>query len=221
MTEAHPLSGAVLAGGQSRRLGQDKTLLRLWGPQGPTLLEATVSLLGNICDDLVVVTDTPRHPAPSRARVVSDRYPGGGSMGGIYTGLLEAIHPYTLVVACDMPFLNEALLRFMAGLPRDYDVLIPRPRRRERRRPIRNRLSVEPLHAIYGRACLEPMRELLERGERQIIRFFPRVRVRYVDREELARFDPDGRSFRNINTPGELQETIELLNLRGPRSGPV
>lgn len=210
MSTAHlPLSGIVLSGGKSRRLGQDKALLRLWGPRGPTLLEATVGLLESICDEVLVVGVAPSGGPALPARQVADRYPGGGSLGGIYTGLLEATCPFALVVACDMPFLQPALLRYMAGRPRDYDVLIPRLRAPDG--PETNQLHVEPLHAIYGRPCLEPMRTLLEQGERQIIRFFPSVRVRYLEAVEIAPWDPAGRAFRNINTPQDLEEVYTIL----------
>lgn len=221
VTAAHsPLSGVVLSGGRSRRLGQDKALLRLWGEHGPTLLEATVAHLAAVCDEVLVVSDGPHDWPALPARVVFDRYPDGGSLGGIYTGLLEAAFPFALTVACDMPFLNRGLLVYMAGLPRDYDVLIPRLRehaspagRRRTQSASANPLpgQVEPLHAIYGRPCLAPMRGLLDRGEHQIIRFFPDVRVRYLEVEEVARFDPQALSFRNINTPRDLEEARRLL----------
>jgi molybdopterin-guanine dinucleotide biosynthesis protein A len=122
--------------------------------------------------------------------------------------LSEAEHSYALAAGCDMPFLNEALLRYMAALPRDYDVLIPR-------RPSSDSpgtFLVEPLHAIYGHSCLEPMRRLLEGGRRQIFRFFPQVQVRYVEPAELDRFDPAGLSFRNINTPQDLAAALDLIS---------
>lgn len=208
--ERRPLSGVVLSGGHSRRLGQDKALLRLWGPEGPTLLEATVARLAAVCDEVLVVADRPRDWPALPARVVFDRWPDSGALGGIYTGLAEARFPFALAVACDMPFLNPELLRAMAGRPRDYDVLIPRWGRSAESPPGR----VEPLHAIYGRPCLEPMRALLEAGERRIVSFFPAVRVRYVEEDELARLDPHGRAFRNINTPQDLAEVQALLRGR-------
>lgn len=206
-----PLTGVVLAGGESRRLGQDKALLRLWGKDGPTLLEVVLSRLGAVCNELLVVSDGPRSWPAIPARLVFDRYPGGGALGGLYTGLLEASFPFILAVACDMPFLNVSLLEYMAGRPRHYDVLIPRLT------DARQGLSqLEPLHALYGRPCLGPMRNLLERGERRIIRFFPQVRVCYLEPEEWARFDPAGLSFRNINTPQDLEEARKMTSAPPP-----
>jgi len=215
--EHTPLSGVVLTGGRSRRLGQDKARLRLWGPGGPTLLEATVAHLAAVCDEVLVVSASLEDgPPPAGTRLVADRFPGGGALGGIYTGLAEAAHPFALAVACDMPFLQPALLRYMAGRPRDYDVLIPRRRASDASEPGADALQLylEPLHAIYGRPCREPMRVLLERGERQIIRFFPAVRVRYLAPDEIAPWDPAGLAFRNINTPQDLEEVRGILGKR-------
>ncbi len=207
---AQPLSGAVLAGGSSLRLQQDKALLRLWGMEGPTLLEMSVARLSPTCDEILVVSDGPKHWPALTGRVIFDRYPRGGALGGIYTALSQATYAFVLVVACDMPFLNQGLLQYMAGLPRDYDVLIPR------RPPAKEDPSeapqVEPLHAIYGRPCLGPMQELLERGARRIVHFFPQVRVRYVEEEEIARFDPAGLAFCNINTPQDLARVQRILS---------
>ncbi|MBN1484542.1 MAG: molybdenum cofactor guanylyltransferase [Chloroflexia bacterium] len=209
MSRSEPLSGLVLVGGQSRRFGRDKAALQLWGPHGPTLLEAVVARLAVVCQEVLVVDSAPRHEPPGSARLVLDRYPGGGALGAVYTGLAAAAQGYALAVAVDMPLLNPELLAYMAGRPRDYDVLIPRrsPRAGEP-------AHLEPLHAIYGRPCLEPMRELLERGRRRIIDFFPQVRVRYLDPASWRPLDPAGLSFRNINTPQDLQEIRDLLATR-------
>ncbi len=150
-----------------------------------------------------MVLNDPEAWAALPARLVPDMYPDGGALGGIYSGLYAAAHPYALTVACDMPFLNVDLLRAMLARPRDYDVLVPRS---PRPGSARNNLDVEPLHAIYSKACLEPMRTTLESGRRQIAAFFPHVRVAYVESEESLRYDPTGRSFMNVNTPEELEK---------------
>lgn len=204
-----PLSGIVLAGGGSRRLGQDKAGLRLWGAEGPTLLEAVVDHLHALCDEVLIVGGDTVPSARTKVRLVSDRYSGRGALVGIYSGLVEASFLHALVVACDMPFLNRSLLRYMADLPRDYDVLIPRLAAEGDAQ--RNQMLVEPLHAIYSRACQAPIRALLERGERQINRFFPQVQVRYLEPGVWSRFDPTGLSFRNINTPADLAAAREIL----------
>ena len=192
-----PLAGVVLAGGKSRRLGTDKALLRL---NGRTLLAATVETLLPVCQEVIIVTNTPEAHAHPAARQVGDAFPGKGSLGGVYSGLSAAVAPRCLAVACDMPFLNPAVISYMAALDGDHDVIIPRLHS-----------HVEPLHAIYSCTCLPYMRDLLDRGNLKIIDFFPRVRVRYVEGAELAPLDPEHRSFLNINTPQDLAAARSLL----------
>jgi molybdopterin-guanine dinucleotide biosynthesis protein A len=192
-------SAVVLAGGQSSRLGQDKSFLVL---DGLPLIAAVVKKLSRLSDDLVVVTNDPERYEllGMPARLVPDERPGEGSLMGIYSGLKAARHPRALAVACDMPFLNLPLLRYMLPLAEGHDIVIPR---------IDGYL--EPLHAIYGKACLPAMARLLAEGRRQIIAFFPSVRVRYVDTDEVDRFDPHRLSFVNVNTPGDWERAQQLL----------
>jgi molybdopterin-guanine dinucleotide biosynthesis protein A len=201
-------SAVVLAGGQSRRLGQDKRRLRLWGEGGPTLLERTVALVGGLCPDVVVVLNDPEAWPGLPGRHVADAYADGGALGGIYSGLAAAAEEHALVVACDMPLLNERLLAALLARPRDYDVLAPRSLSAG---ATRNRLDLETLHAIYGRGCLGPMRAALEGGRRQIASFFPEVRVAIFEPEETRAIDPLGYSFLNINTVEQMDEALRAL----------
>ena len=203
-----PTSAIVLAGGLSRRLGQDKRRLRLWGEDGPTLREYVVGIVGRLCADVVVVLNDPGAWADLPARLAPDVYADGGSLGGIYAGLLAASYEYALAVACDMPFLEASLLGAMLARPRDYDLLVPRSLQPG---SARNALDLEPLHAIYGKACLPAMRATLESGRRQIAAFFPSVRVAYVEPDETRRYDPAGRSFLNVNTPEQMAEAARLI----------
>jgi molybdopterin-guanine dinucleotide biosynthesis protein A len=205
------VSGVVVAGGKSRRLGEDKRKLRLWGGDGPTLLEHTLGVLAPLCSELVVVLNDPDDWRALPARLVPDAYPDGGALGGIYTGLRTVTNAYAVVVAADMPLLNPDLLRAMLSLPRDYDALLPRSPRPD---VARNALNVEPLHAIYSRTCLEPLRAVLDQGRRRIIDFLDAVRVVTLEPDEIARYDPHGYSFLNVNTPEELARVRRLLERR-------
>jgi molybdopterin-guanine dinucleotide biosynthesis protein A len=182
------ISAIVLAGGKSSRLGKDKAFLLL---DGQPLVALTVHQLATLSDDLIVVTNDPARYEPLElpARLLPDERPGEGSLMGIYSGLKAAHHSHALVVACDMPFLNLPLLQYMLPLADGYDVVIPRLEG-----------MLEPLHAVYSKACLPAMARLLEQGERQIIAFFHEVRVRYVEEDEVDRFDPHHLSFLNVNT---------------------
>ncbi len=211
-TETAPRASAVvLAGGQSRRLGQDKRRLRLWGEGGPTLLERTVATVGALCADVVVVLNDPEAWPGLPGRIVPDQYPDGGALCGIYSGLRAAACEHALVVACDMPLLSPALLAAMLARPRDYDVLAPRSLSAG---ATRNSLGLETLHAIYSKGCLEPMRAALEAGRRQIASFFPQVRVAVLEPEETRAYDPEGLSFLNINTAEQMEQALAALRGR-------
>jgi molybdopterin-guanine dinucleotide biosynthesis protein A len=143
-------SGIILAGGRSRRLGEDKRALRLWGENAPTLLERTCAVLAPLCAELIVVLNDPEAWSGLSARLVRDSLPDGGALGGLYSGLLAAQRDHCLVVAADMPFLNADLLRAMLAYPPTYQALVPR---RAQSGTTRNQSAFEPLHAIYRRDC--------------------------------------------------------------------
>jgi molybdopterin-guanine dinucleotide biosynthesis protein A len=156
-----------------------------------------VECLRPLCEDIIIAGELGSSDALPGIRVVGDVHVGAGALGGIHSGLSASQTPYCLVVACDMPFLSASLLRYMIGKidPCDHgapDIVIPRVNG-----------YTEPLHALYSRRCLKPIEEFIEQGGGRIIDFFSRVRVRYVGAEEVDRFDPQHRSFFNVNTPDD------------------
>ncbi len=191
-----PISCIVLAGGEGKRLDTDKAFLRIGGR---VLIEGIVEKMARIGDEVIIVTNSPQKYGHLEARLVGDIYPGKGALGGIYSGLRAARSDYGLVVACDMPFLDLRLLRYMILLSSGRDVVIPRVGE-----------LTEPLHAIYSKECLQPMERLLSAGRLKIIDFFPEVRVRYIEEQEIKLFDPQCLSFFNINTPADLQKARNL-----------
>jgi len=191
-----PISCIVLAGGEGKRLATDKAFLRIGGR---VLIEGIVEKMARIGDEVIIVTNSPQKYGHLEARLVGDIYPGKGSLGGIYSGLRAARSEYGLVVACDMPFLDLRLLRYMILLSPGQDVVIPRVGE-----------LTEPLHAIYSRRCLQPIERVLAAGSLKIIDFFPEVRVRYIEEQEIKLFDPQCLSFFNINTPADLQKARNL-----------
>lgn len=188
-------------------MGQDKRRLKLWGDAGLTLLEHTVAVVANICDEVVVVLNDPLDWPQLDVRIVGDVYPDGGALGGIYSGLQAVQHEHALVVAADMPLLNRALIEWMIMQPRRYDVLIPRIAEDG---GARNRLGVQSLHAIYSRRCLPAMQQQLDRGNPQVIGFFDQVHVRMIEPQTLAQFDPEATAFLNVNTPEDIARVRAL-----------
>ena len=213
------LTAVVLAGGQSRRMGTDKALLSLGGR---TLIEAVIATVSALSREVIVVSNATQSLRHLGVRLVSDIYPGKGSLGGIYTGLRQARTPYSLVVACDMPFINLPLLRYMGSLASQADVVIPRasdpsrPPARGRAAVTAKEVNLHPLHAIYAQTCQRPIERLLAAGELRIIDFFPEVRVRYVEEAEVDRFDAAHLSLFNVNTPADLAQAQAWLARRSP-----
>ena len=213
------VAAVVLAGGRSRRLGMDKTTMP-WPPPPlgqagpanvPSLLSVVAGHLAAICSEVILVNYRGAIPLPYRT--VPDAYPDSGSLGGIYSGLAAASDGWAFAVAADMPFLNGALIRHMLALPREWDALVPRIGGRP-----------EPLHALYGPACLPAMRRRIEARQLKIAGFFEDVQVRFLEEAEVRRFDPDLRSFFNINTPADLEQAqvlFERTHRPGPRPSPA
>jgi len=198
------VSCAVLAGGASSRFGRDKALLRLGGE---TLIQRVVRRLSRVSDDVLIVGNRLERFGDLGVRLVDDAEPGAGAFGGVYTAVLASRHPYVFCVACDMPFLDLNLIRYMFLLCPGYDVVMPYVRG-----------EPEPLHAIYGKTCAAAMRAALDRGERRIISFLPQVRVRDVRDDEIQILDPELRSFFNINVPEDWERMRAVVEQLKPES---
>ena len=192
------VSGVILAGGESTRLGFDKSLVPF---RGAPLIARVVETIRPAVEECIVVTNYAAKFAGvlGGVRFVRDAVPQRGSLVGIYSGLLAARCDRALVVACDMPFLNVRLLRHLAALSGECDVVIPR-----------HGDALEPLHALYGRSCIAPIARTLQRGNVTIISFFPEVKVCYVEEPVLNELDPEGLSFVNINTPRDWERAQAL-----------
>jgi molybdopterin-guanine dinucleotide biosynthesis protein A len=204
------IAGIILAGGQSRRMGRDKALMTL-GSQ--SLLERVRVAMTEVCDELVLVTNAPEKYASFGMRMVPDVFPGAGSLGGLYSGLAASSSDMAVAVACDMPFLNVRLLRFLAAAAEGYDAVVP-----DTSVTVgeigdlskAKQLELHPLHAVYRRTCLPFIEQRLKADDLRVMGFYSEVRIRYVRRAELAEFDPQFHSFINVNTPEEWADAEKL-----------
>ena len=185
------VSAAIMAGGKSRRMGQDKAWLDLG--DGRPIVQRVIDVMREVADDVFLVANDERF-ATLGLRVVPDRFPEGGALGGIATGVGAATHDRVLVAACDMPFLVPDVFRLLIARSEGYDVVIPKVGD-----------DLETLHALYAKACLPAMEHALGAGKMRIISFFDKVRVLELGEDELRRVDPGLASFTNVNTPEELE----------------
>lgn len=183
------VSAVILAGGESRRMGSDKSLLP-W--HGGRFIEHIHRLLDELFDEVIIVTNSPGLYDSIPCRKEPDIYYKQGSLAGIHSGLCHARNERIFVVACDMPFLSEEVIRALCACDRQAEVVIPR-----------SEWGLEPLHACYAKSCLPAIEAVLDAGKKRIVGFFPEVRVVEVAAAEFQKIDPEGLSFRNINTPEE------------------
>jgi molybdopterin-guanine dinucleotide biosynthesis protein A len=205
--EGDRLSAAVLAGGKSRRMGEDKALLPLV-EGGKPMVAIVLDRLRELADDVAIVANDRERYEAFGARIVPDSMPGIGALGGIHAALMGAKNDHCLVVACDMPFLNRQLLRLMKLEPRDYDVLVPSIPGESRQRG--DGFVYQTLHAIYGKGCLPAIETQIARGNRQVIGFFAEVRLRTVEFANVQRCDPELLTFFNANTPEALAKARSM-----------
>lgn len=185
------ISGVILAGGKSSRYGRNKALEKI---DGVSLIERVVRVMGSVFEHLIIITNTPDEYAflniPMHGDVIRDL----GPIGGIYTGLSVIHNTSGFFVACDMPLLNQDLIRHMTNKRAGFDVVVPRING-----------MIETLHAIYGKGCIPAIKKLIGSREYQMIRIFKQLSVCYVEEDEIRSFDPGLESFVNINRPQELR----------------
>jgi molybdopterin-guanine dinucleotide biosynthesis protein A len=195
--DTRDVSGIILAGGKSARLGHNKALV---DAAGRLLIERVIDRVQSVVDEIVLVTNCPDRFSFLDLPMTGDIYRGVGTLGGLHAGLRAVHGQYALTVGCDMPLLNVDLLRHIVSLRHGYDVVIPRVGE-----------YTEPLHALYGRRCLPGIERAIEAGQRRVMRACDDVRVRYVTDGEIAAYDPRHLSFFNVNDADDLRTMEELL----------
>jgi molybdopterin-guanine dinucleotide biosynthesis protein A len=186
------ITGVIQAGGKSVRMGgQPKALMELGGRR---IIDRVVDVMARVTGDLLIVTNTPELYASIGLPTVPDAFPGGGALGGIYSGLKAARGAAAFTVACDMPFLMVEVAQLVVDRAAEADVVIPRTGG-----------QLETLHASYAKTCLGPIEQRLRAGQLRITSFFEDVRVIEIPEEDVARRRAADVVFMNVNTPEELE----------------
>jgi molybdopterin-guanine dinucleotide biosynthesis protein A len=199
------LSVVIQAGGESRRMGQDKALAPFLGG---TLIQRVLARVAHLGDEVILTTNQPEAYAFLGYPLASDVIPGRGALGGLYTALSAASRPLVMVVACDMPFASTDLLTHQRELLESggFDAVIPRTPG-----------GTEPYHAVYRRAnCLPRVLEAIQADKWRVDAWYAKANVRLLSPEETRPHDPDGLAFWNVNTPEELAEAERMVRERYP-----
>ena len=181
------VTGVILAGGLSSRMGQNKALLPF---EGQPLIATVYRKLAGLFAEVLVVTNCPEEYDFLPCRKVPDIHIGVGSMAGVHSGLLNSPTERIFVAGCDMPYLDEGLIRSLAAMLGEETVLVPQ-----------SDGGLEPLHAFYAKGSLPALEAALATDQRRIVDLLPAMGARIVPLETIAAISPDFKSFLNINSP--------------------
>lgn len=191
------ITGVILVGGKSSRMGRDKAMLPL---SGKPLIDKVLDTLRTCLHRIILVGDRPERFEGYGLTVYPDIFTGS-ALGGLYSGLVNAETSYIFVSACDLPFASPSILRLILSRGEGYDAVVPL-----------NGSYPEPLFALYHKNCLGPMKKLLDERNYRIYDYYPQVRIRFVTSEELASVDESGKAFLNINTLEEYEAILGRNN---------
>ncbi len=182
-------------------MGSDKGSVRIGGRR---LVEVVLDAIRPLFPEIVIVANDPTAYEGLGVRVVPDRVPGIGPLGGIHAALCSSCSPHVFCVACDMPLVNAAVVAHLCTLAPGYDAVVPEWE-----------AGYEPLHAVYGQSCLPQVERMVRENRLRVDGLFSAVRVRRVGAAELRTMDPLLRSFLNVNTPDELEVARQALGHGG------
>lgn len=189
----------ILAGGDSKRLGRPKGLLDF---NGQTLIGLVAGKLLEFFQEITVVTDRPDLYEFLPARITGDLLTENqkSSLRGIHAGLSASNLPYQFVAACDLPFLNLELIKYMSGFAPDFDAVVPRIGS-----------YYQPLHAFYKRSCIDIIERQVRSGHYKVTDFYDHIKIKFITLPEVQRFDPEQQAFININTWNDYEQALEII----------
>ena len=186
------ITGIILAGGSSKRYGQDKAFLKIGNTR---LIDSILQEMQTVFKRVILITNEKIKYEYLEIPMFEDLVKGFGPLGGIYTGLMSIPDQAGFFVACDMPHINRQLVRYMVDIKGNHRAVVPAVADK-----------IEPLHAIYFQSCLKPIKHLIDTNRYQVRLFFDSIPVRYVKEDEIRRFCCPSKAFLNINTPDEFSK---------------
>jgi molybdopterin-guanine dinucleotide biosynthesis protein A len=184
------ITGIILSGGKSIRMGENKAFIQI---EGVPIVKRICDLFTELFQEVIIVTNQKHLFSNFDSKIYSDLIPGKGALGGLYTGIFFSSFQHSFCVACDMPFIKKSLVQYLIEHIDEADVIVPRTKD-----------GLQPLHAIYSKNCIDPMKRMIEEGKSKIIDIYNQVHVKIIDEKDFICFDPGRESFINVNTREEL-----------------
>lgn len=190
------ISISILAGGQSRRMGQPKSFVEL---AGKPLIQHLIERIHSLNYPIQIIANNPEAYEQFDLPVFPDVLVDKGALGGIYSALFHSSTPYTLCLACDMPFVNIRLINYMVECIGNYDVIVPM-------------VDDYPqgLHALYHQRCNPIVEHQIMQSKLQLNQIFSLFYTNFISETALRHIDTTLHAFTNLNTPQELQAAEAL-----------
>lgn len=201
------VTGVILAGGKSRRMGENKALMQLGDD---SLIGHVIHRMPRVTDELLLITNSPTEYRHLGVSMHGDIFPDTGALGGIYTGLTHASHDATLCVACDSPFLEPKLLTYLVSILGEYDAVMPETFTHHND----TQTTLQTLCAVYSKRCLPIIESMLRESELRIHALAERAHIKRISPEIWQAFDPEGMSFFNINTPEDFERADSYMRMQ-------
>lgn len=180
------VTGLILSGGKSSRMDENKAFVEIGGQR---IVEIIIDRFSHHFNEIIIITNEPEQYRQLGVKVETDIIPGRGPLSGLHAGLAYANGDVAFAVACDMPFIDMRLARYMLGLLPGYDVVAPRVGER-----------FQPLFAAYSRSCLPIFEDCLQGGRLKVSRVYEEeLKVKYINEQEVSRFGNPEVIFCNVN----------------------
>lgn len=193
------LTVVIQAGGLSTRMGEDKALKQFLGKP---LIERVIERLNPIADELLITTNQPQNYSFLNKRLIPDLQPDRGPLGGLFTAISSASHPYVGVVACDMPFASHKFFETATNLmtEKEAQVVI-----------VKSDEGYEPFHALYRKEiCLPVIKSAIDNNQWRVVSWLSQVKLYEINQDEMKTIDPTGLCFWNVNTPEEFAQAEQI-----------
>ena len=213
-------TGVVLAGGENTRMPVLKAFIEVCGE---SIIQRNIRIMERLFREVFIVTNQPEVYSSLNTLMLGDVYDIRGPMTGIFTALLNSSNKWIFVSACDMPFINEQLIQFMASKRENHDAVLPEsflpsPPPHSGGQKGRKRRATEPLFAFYSTKLLKPFEGALLGGSRSLKDFLDNKRVKYITKKEINNFDAAAESFINLNTPQDIDRFLQPEDISKYRS---
>ena len=185
-------TGVILAGGENRRMPVPKAFIKV---RGGKIIERSLGIMKCLFSEIFIITNSPAEYVYLGVPMLGDAYDVRGPMTGILTSLISSSNRWVFATACDMPFINEELIRYGASVRDGYDAVTP----------LLDGMT-EPLFSFYSKRLVPSMERTVLSGKTGLKDFLNTKRVKYLKEKEIRKIDPEISSFVSFNTPEDLED---------------